>query len=214
MGELSAASTAQAKAGDRLQKPCRVPGDHNSDPQLIAAAQAGSPQAVTALVERYWDDAHRAAFLLVRDRHVAEDIAQEAMLAAVDAIDRFDRRRRFGPWLHRVVVNRAVDWLRANARRPETNVAEVHAEEPHADLIKPELSAEMAVALSSLEPEDRALIVLRHLFGYRSREIGRLISTRPATVRTRLRRALMQLQVAYERENEMHQGGRDGVERQ
>jgi RNA polymerase sigma-70 factor (ECF subfamily) len=213
MGELTAASTAQVKSGDRLPKSRPLHGDHRSEPQLIAAAQAGSPQAVTALVERFWDDAHRAAFLLVRDRHVAEDIAQEAMLAAVDAIDRFDRRRRFGPWLHRVVVNRAVDWLRANARRPETNVAEVHAEEPYADFTKPELSAEMAVALSSLEPEDRALIVLRHLFGYRSHEIGRLIATRPATVRTRLRRALIQLQAAYERENETHRGGRDGVER-
>ena len=46
-------------------------------------------------------------------RRAAEDIAQEAFLAAVRNLDRFDRRRPFGPWLHRIVVNRAIDWSRA-----------------------------------------------------------------------------------------------------
>ena len=54
-------------------------------------------------------------------RRGAEDIAQEAFLAAVRALDRFDRRRPFGPWLHRIVVNRAIDWSRARALRPRSS---------------------------------------------------------------------------------------------
>ncbi|MGZ5338913.1 MAG: sigma factor, partial [Thermoleophilaceae bacterium] len=50
--------------------------------------------------------AHRAAFLIVHDAAAAEDIAQEAFLAAVRARHRFDRRRPFGPLLHRIVVGR------------------------------------------------------------------------------------------------------------
>src|SRR5439155_818149 len=60
-----------------------------------------------------------AAYLVVHDSAAAEDIAQEAFLAAVRALDRFDRRRPFGPWLHRIVVNRAIDWARRRELRRE-----------------------------------------------------------------------------------------------
>jgi RNA polymerase sigma factor (sigma-70 family) len=76
---------------------------------------------VETLVRRHWDAAHRTAFLIVQDTAAAEDIAQEAMLAAVRAIDGFDRRRPFRPWLHRIVVNRSLDWVKARQRRPEVS---------------------------------------------------------------------------------------------
>ena len=55
----------------------------------------------------------------MHDATAAEDVAQEAFLAAVRALDRFDRRRPFGPWLHRIVVNRAIDYARARELRRE-----------------------------------------------------------------------------------------------
>src|SRR5690349_16546336 len=82
---------------------------------LIRAAQGGSERAVEELFRRHWTDTHRAAFLIVRDAAAAEDIAQEAFLSALGALERFDRRRRFAPWLHRIAVNRAIDWSRARA---------------------------------------------------------------------------------------------------
>ena len=85
----------------------------------VRGAQAGSVPDLEALFREHWPRAHRAAYLVVHDAAAAEDIAQEAFLAAVRALDRFDRRRPFGPWLHRIVVNRAIDWSRARdaARR-------------------------------------------------------------------------------------------------
>src|SRR3954452_582222 len=77
----------------------------------------------------HWGPAYRAAYLIVRDAGAAEDIAQEAFLAAIRALDRFDRRRPFGPWLHRIVVNRAIDWSRARALRHEV-AEQVEAEAP------------------------------------------------------------------------------------
>ena len=71
--------------------------------------QRGSTAALEELFRREWPRAYRAAYLVVHDAAAAEDIAQEAFLAAVRAIDRFDRRRPFGPWMHRIVVNRAID---------------------------------------------------------------------------------------------------------
>ena len=90
-----------------------------SEPALVRAAQRGSAEAFAELFRRHWPRAHRAAWLVVHDATAAEDVAQEAFLAAVRALDRFDRRRPFGPWLHRIVVNRAIDYARARELRRE-----------------------------------------------------------------------------------------------
>ena len=62
--------------------------------------------------------------LVTGDAAAAEDIAQEAFLAAVRNLDRFDRRRPFAPWLHRIVVNRAIDWTRARRLRAEVELGD------------------------------------------------------------------------------------------
>ena len=96
------------------------PLSRRSDAALVRSAQGGSRDAVEELFRRHWPAAHRAAWLVVHDAAAAEDIAQEAFVSALRALDRFDRRRPLGPWLHRIVVNRAIDWSRARALRPET----------------------------------------------------------------------------------------------
>jgi RNA polymerase sigma-70 factor (ECF subfamily) len=172
------------------------------DAALIRQARGGSADAVEALVRRHWDAAHRAAFLIVQDAGAAEDIAQEALMAAVRAIDGFDRRRPFRPWLHRIVVNRSLDWLRARRRRPEVSI---ETADPGADAVQPreharELSDELMAALAALDPDQRALIVLRHLLGYRGSELARMLGLPPATVRTQLARALDRLRALLEGE--------------
>src|SRR3954467_1516904 len=91
---------------------------------LVRAAQSGSADAMEALYRAHWPRAYRAAYLVVHDAAGAEDIAQEAFLAAVRSLDRFDRRRPFAPWLHRIVVNRAIDWARARSLRAEVELDE------------------------------------------------------------------------------------------
>jgi RNA polymerase sigma-70 factor, ECF subfamily len=168
------------------------------DAALIRQARRGSADAVEALVRRHWNDAHRAAFLIVHDAGAAEDIAQEAMLAAIGALDRFDRRRPFRPWLHRIVVNRSLDWVRARRRRAEVSVEA--APEGAGTAAPRELSDELTAALAELEPDQRALIVLRHLLGYRGSELARMMDLPPATVRTKLARALARLRAVLEDE--------------
>src|SRR3954463_6976682 len=137
----------------------------------IRAAQAGSEQALEHLYRRHWPWAHRAAYLVVHDAAAAEDIAQEAFLSAIRSLDRFDRNRPFGPWLNRIVVNRAIDWARARSLRRETG-AEFDAEGPGmADPAAREegssvYSDEMVAALRQLSPEHRAVVVLRYLLDY------------------------------------------------
>jgi RNA polymerase sigma-70 factor, ECF subfamily len=156
----------------------------------VRDAQAGSEEAMEALFRVHWRPAHHAAFLIVHDAAAAEDIAQEAFLSAIRALDRFDRRRPFGPWLHRIVVNRAIDWSRARALRRE--VAEpVDSEAP------PERaegwSDEVTAALAVLDADQRAVVVLRHLLEYTPGEIADLLDVPRGTVNSRLRRALDRL---------------------
>jgi RNA polymerase sigma-70 factor, ECF subfamily len=176
-------------------RPWRWAAGGRDEAALIREARNGSADAVETLVRRHWDAAHRTAFLIVHDSGAAEDIAQEAMLAAVRALDGFDRKRPFRPWLHRIVVNRSLDWLRARQRRPEVSG------EPAGEEAAPateEMSADLMAALGALDPEQRALVVLRHVLGYRSSELGRMLGLPPATVRTRLARALRQLRSLLE----------------
>ena len=77
-----------------------------SDRSLIAGALAGVEADVELLFRRHWPRAYRAAFMIVQDHAAAEDVAQEAFVAAIRRLDRFDRRRPFAPWLGAIVANR------------------------------------------------------------------------------------------------------------
>src|ERR687889_1900977 len=94
-------------------------GSQRDERAWVRGAQRGSVSDLESLFREHWPRAYRAAYLVVHDAAAAEDIAQEAFLAAVRALDRFDRGRPFGPWLHRIVINRAIDWARARTLRRE-----------------------------------------------------------------------------------------------
>jgi RNA polymerase sigma-70 factor (ECF subfamily) len=150
----------------------------------VRRAQAGSASDFEALFRTHWGPAYRAAYLVVRDAAAAEDIAQEGFLAAIRALDRFDRRRPFGPWLHRIVVNRAIDWARARSLRSEAEAVDVPAPQ------RPERDDELLAELGRLSPEHRAVIVLRYLLDYTPGEIAELLELPRGTVNSRLRRGL------------------------
>ncbi|HKH31002.1 MAG TPA: RNA polymerase sigma factor [Gaiellaceae bacterium] len=154
----------------------------------VRGAQAGSVSELEALFKLHWPGAYRAAYLVCHDAAAAEDIAQEAFLAAVRALDRFDRRRSFGPWLHRIVVNRAIDWSRARTLRAEVELHETAAATESG--LPSGNSHTVASALSSLSPEHRAVIVLRYLLDYTPGEIADLLELPRGTVNSRLRRGL------------------------
>ena len=154
---------------------------------LVRGAQGGSRDALEELFRLHWSRAHRAAYLVVHDAAAAEDIAQESFLAALRNLDRFDRRRPFAPWLHRIVVNRAIDHARARALRAESTL------DPSLPAPSPRTGApdgSLLASIASLPPEQRAVIVLRHLLEYTPGEIAALLELPRGTVNSRLRRGL------------------------
>jgi RNA polymerase sigma-70 factor (ECF subfamily) len=156
---------------------------------LLRDARRGSTAAWDALFARHWPMAYRAAYLVVHDAAAAEDVAQEAFLAALRSLDRFDARRPLGPWLHRIVVNRAID----HARR-RTRLAEVPEPPEHeAPLAAGSPGDDVVAALRALAPEQRAVVVLRYLLELTPGEIARTLGLPRGTVNSRLRRALDRL---------------------
>jgi RNA polymerase sigma-70 factor (ECF subfamily) len=160
-----------------------------SDASLVRAAQRGSEAAVEELFARHWPDAYRTALLIAHDRAAAEDIAQEAFLSALRALPRFDRRRPLRPWLHRIVVNRAIDWARSRRLRREVDVDAV-PEMPAPPAVDVTGLGELGAALGRLSPEHRAVVVMRYLLELTPGEIAEALELPRGTVNSRLRRGL------------------------
>src|SRR6188472_3953020 len=165
-------------------------GSERDERAWIRGAQRGFEADLEALFRHHWPGAYRAAYLVVHDAAAAEDIAQEAFLAAIRNLDRFDRRRPFAPWLHRIVVNRAIDHARARALRAETDLQPSLAA-PAAAPGAPEEA--LLTAIGRLPPDQRAVVVLRHLLEYTPGEIATMLNLPRGTVNSRLRRGLDQL---------------------
>ena len=86
------------------------------DTELVVLARRGSAEAAGALFDRYWVLAWRTAYAVTADRVLADDAGQEAFVKAFAALDRFDETQPFAPWLKRIAINAAVDFLRRSRR--------------------------------------------------------------------------------------------------
>jgi RNA polymerase sigma-70 factor, ECF subfamily len=160
-----------------------------SDRSLIAGALAGVESDLELLFRRHWPRAYRAALLIVQDHAAAEDVTQEAFVAAIRRLDRFDRRRPFAPWLGAIVSNRAIDWIRARSARHEIAGTDPQQGSPSSPAIG-RYSEEVFAALSALSPEHRTVVVMRYVLEYTPGEIARALELPRGTVNSRLRRGL------------------------
>jgi RNA polymerase sigma-70 factor (ECF subfamily) len=166
-------------------------GATTSDGVLVREARAGSRPAFECLYERYWPLAYRTAVLILGDASLAEDVAQEAFLAAIRNLDRFDRRRPLAPWLARIASNRAIDAARARTRRAESQLdltpGGVTDDVGQGDVI---------AVIGRLPPDQRAVVALRYVFDLTPGEIAVALDLPRGTINSRLRRGLDALAVS------------------
>ena len=152
----------------------------------IRGAQQGSVADLERLFREHWPRAFRAARLVTGDAAAAEDIAQEAFLAAVRNLDRFDRRRPFAPVAapDRRQPRDRLD-ARAQAPRPRSSSATTSRRRP-----RPSSTATRSPGSPTSPPEHRAVVVLRYVLEYTPGEIAELLDLPRGTVNSRLRRGL------------------------
>lgn len=167
--------------------------------ELIERVKRGDAGAFDELVGFYLRRAFAVAYRVLRNREDAEDLTQEAFMAALANIASFDTRRPFGPWLFRIVMNRALNAQKARAlRRMEPIPPEYEAAEasPEAALEQSELRRSLDSALDALPERQQVIVRLFELEGFSSSEIGEMLELSAGTVRWHLHEARTALRAA------------------
>ena len=159
-------------------------------PELIDAAREGDRAALEQLLRDQYDHIYALARRLLGDQRDAEDATQEALVAIVRGLSRFDGRSALGTWVYRITTNVCLDELRRRRRRPDTTQLQPG---DHRATVAPSESVvddrlEIDAALTSLAPEYRAAVVLRDLCDLDYSEIGEVLGIPPGTVRSRIAR--------------------------
>jgi len=160
---------------------------------VIARVQDGDTAAFDMIVRRYMRSAFAVAYRVLGHREDAEDVVQEAFLAALANIRSFDTSRRFGPWLHRIVVTRGLNFRKARSRRTadvlrDADVASA-APGPAAAADHAGLQAAVVAALQRLPERQRMVVQLFELDGFSGAEIATMLGISPGTVRWYLHEA-------------------------
>ncbi|MGH9245829.1 MAG: RNA polymerase sigma factor [Acidimicrobiales bacterium] len=176
-----------------VRRPARVGA--RDDDSLIAAAQAGDRAALDELLRRHYDRIYAVCRRLAANEADALDATQEALIAIVRGLSRFDGRSAFGTWCYRVATNACLDELRRRSRRPRTGLPDDEAGDertvPSLDArVDDAVADRLAVdaALASLPDEFRAPVVLRDLCQLDYAEIADVLGIPPGTVRSRIAR--------------------------
>lgn len=168
----------------------RISGE-GDDRTLVRDAQAGDQRALDALLRRHQPRLHALCRRMTANDADALDALQEALLAIVRGLPRFDGRAAFTTWSYRVATNACLDELRRRKRVPDPGLPEVeHAPRGGAPALDEGLSdrLDLDAALGALPPEFRAAVVLRDQLGLDYAEIAEVLDIPPGTVRSRIAR--------------------------
>lgn len=170
---------------------------------LLAAAQAGDRPAFARLVEGYWPRLYRWLYHLTRDRHLAEDLAQEAFLRALANLGRFRVGTNFRAWLFRIAHNALLNVQRSAGRRRTSLPDDLPTREPGpADsACSREALAGLAGAVERLPTEFKAALLLRVEEGLSFRQIAGVLDITEETARWRVFKARQKLLGQLEGDN-------------
>ena len=135
-----------------------------TDRDLILRARRGASDAFGELVARYQTGVFNVCYRMLHERNEAEDLAQDTFMRAYDRLHTFDLEREFGPWIRRVAANLCLNHLeshKATAELDEERDAD-ESQRPEAVTEVRERSGQIRNALSSLPPQYRVVVELRH----------------------------------------------------
>ncbi|MEX2466763.1 MAG: sigma-70 family RNA polymerase sigma factor [Gemmatimonadota bacterium] len=175
-------------------------GHAESDEDLARSVQHGDRQALERLVRRYVRPVHAVVAAFLTEPEAVEDAAQETFLRALQAIDRYDPRRPFAPWLYQIARNvarnqRAAEDVRRTEPLPDGGT---EALEPQPDVAaeRSEIRARIEARLLRLPEQRRTAFRLVDVEGMAAEEAGRIMGLAPGTVRSHVHHARRQLREA------------------
>jgi RNA polymerase sigma-70 factor (ECF subfamily) len=185
------------------------------DADVVALAQQGRDAAFRELVRRYERPVFSLIFRMVRDRELAEDLAQDTFVKVLNHIDRYRPEFKLSSWLFKIANNVAIDHLRKRQLptvsmdgSPHASTAEAveattlqiadNQESALEEMESRELGGAIEKAIADLRPEYRACIMLRHVEDRSYEEIAATLDLPLGTVKTYIHRARHELRKALE----------------
>ena len=191
------------------------------DKELVAQALEGDESAYQELLNRFRRPVFSLIYRMIRDRELAEDLAQESFVKAFNNLDSYNPSYRFSSWLFKIANNHAIDHLRRTRLQTVSIHGSPHAlereqvretqivlrdprESPEAELAARELGSEIELAIAQLRPEYQMAVILRHIENRPYEEIAEIMDIPIGTVKTFLHRARAELReaLAHLREDE------------
>lgn len=184
-----------------------------TDQEIVVRARAGEEAAYRELIRRYERPLFSLLYRMVRDRELAEDLAQETFIKALNAIESYRPEYKFSSWIFKIANNAAIDHLRRRELDTLSLEGSPHAETPEAveatalqigdrqesplDAVEArELGGQIEEAIAQLRPEYRSCILLRHVEGRAYEEIAEILGLPLGTVKTYIHRARNELRQA------------------
>ena len=184
-----------------------------TDQEVVVLARHGQDAAYRELVRRYERPVFSLVYRMVRDRELAEDLAQETFVKALNAIESYRPEFKFSSWIFKIANNAAIDQLRRRELDTLSLDGSPHAETPEAieatalqigdrqetaleEVEARELGGEIEAAIARLRPEYRSCILLRHVDGRPYEEIAEILGLPLGTVKTYIHRARNELRLS------------------
>jgi RNA polymerase sigma-70 factor (ECF subfamily) len=183
-----------------------------TDQEVVRHAVIGREAAYRELIRRYQRPVFSLVFRMVRDRELAEDLAQETFVKVLNAIDSYRPEYKFSSWIFKIANNAAIDHLRRRNLdtlsldgSPHAETAEAieattlqlsdGQESPLDEVASRELGTQIERAINALRPEYRSCILLRHVDGRPYEEIAEILDLPLGTVKTYIHRARNELRI-------------------
>ncbi|MEL6546587.1 MAG: sigma-70 family RNA polymerase sigma factor [Myxococcota bacterium] len=173
-----------------------------TDKVLVERAARGDEIAFSELVNRHYKRALRVSFGLLKDRHDAEDVVQDAFARVHKRLKDFEGQSAFYTWLYRIVVNLSIDYMRKRKRERRVDVEDESAREalrggeelwprysdsdPGDSMERVQLRQKLQLAFQDLPEIHQAVLMLRELEGFSYEEIATTLNIKKGTVMSRL----------------------------
>lgn len=186
--------------------------DVKSDAQLISLYKGGNESAFHELLNRHKSKVYTTAYLIVKDKYIAEDLLQEAFIKAIKRIKSgtYNEEGKFAPWISRIVHNLAIDHFRKQKRYPTIvmedgtpvfNTIEFTEESIESVQIRDETHAKLRELIQTLPEAQKEVLMMRHYADMSFQEIADTTGVSINTALGRMRYALINLRKKMEQTN-------------
>ena len=180
-----------------------------SDHDLIINAQNGDTSAFEELVYRYDKMVLRIALKFTNDEDEAKDIYQEVFIKVYKGLANFQFKSEFSTWLFRITSNVCITFKRSKQKKqqvslsdPEdpftSSIPDLDTDLPDTNVIKSEFNDKLNEAIETLSPNQKMSFLLKHLEGYKIKEIAAMMNCKEGTIKKYLFDAVRKLKFQLE----------------